>query len=122
MTYHLEVLIYEGIYNALQKDLEADMERSEEEKLFDAWLRESITVVQYQRFKLFMVGLFIFKIARTESIDYSSADESIKASQKKLEKSMKIPHQNALSNVKWQIESGDSCVYVWQLLSGRTPR
>jgi hypothetical protein len=84
--YHLEGLAYEGIDYASPTDVEADMERSEEEKLIDAWLRENLTVVQYQRFKLFMEGLSIREIARTEGIDYSSANESIKASQKKLRK------------------------------------
>ena len=77
MKYHLEGLIYEGVDYASQEDLEADVEMSETEKL---------TVVQYQRFKLFMEGLSIREIAKTEGIDYSSANESIKASQKKLKK------------------------------------
>lgn len=84
--YHLECLIYEGVDYASQEDLEADVEMSEEEKLIDAWLQENLTEVQYQRFKLFMEGLSIREIAKTEGIDYSSANESIKASQKKLKK------------------------------------
>lgn len=86
MKYHLEGLIYEGVDYASQEDLEADVEMSETEKLIDTWLQENLTVVQYQRFKLFMEGLSIREIAKTEGIDYSSANESIKASQKKLKK------------------------------------
>lgn len=82
----LEGLIYEGVDYASQEDLEADVEMSETEKLIDTWLQENLTVVQYQRFKLFMEGLSIREIAKTEGIDYSSANESIKASQKKLKK------------------------------------
>lgn len=48
---------------------------SEEEKLIDAWLQENLTEVQYQRFKLFMEGLSIREISKTEGIDYSSAKE-----------------------------------------------
>ena len=84
--YHLECLIYEGVDYASQEDLEADVEMSEEEKLINAWQQENLTEVQYQRFKLFMEGLSIREIAKTEGIDYSSANESIKASQKKLKK------------------------------------
>lgn len=51
------------------------MEMSEEEKLIDAWLQENLTEVQYQRFKLFMEGLSIREISKTEGIDYSSAKE-----------------------------------------------
>lgn len=48
---------------------------SEEEKLIDAWLQENLTEVQYQRFKLFMEGLSIREISKTEGIDYSCAKE-----------------------------------------------
>lgn len=64
------------------------MEMSETEKLIDTWLQENLTVVQYQRFKLFMEGLSIREIAKTEGIDYSSANESIKASQKKTQENL----------------------------------
>ena len=86
IKHHLEGLVYEGKDYASKEDLVADMEQSEEERLIDEWLRENLTVVQYQRFKQFMEGLSIREIARSEGIDYSSANESIKASQKKLQK------------------------------------
>ena len=38
-----------------------------------------------------MEGLSIREIAKTEGIDYSSANESIKASQKKFKKFVEIP-------------------------------
>ncbi len=68
MKYHLEGLIYEGVDYASQEDLEADVEMSETEKLIDTWLQENLTVVQYQRFKLFMEGLSIREIAKTDRI------------------------------------------------------
>ena len=80
MKYHLEGLINEGVDNASQEDLEADVEMSETEKLIDTWLQENLTVVQYQRFKLFMEGLSIREIAKTEGIDYSSAMVDINSS------------------------------------------
>lgn len=58
------------------------MAREEIELMTDAWLRENLTVVQYQRFKLLMDGMSIREIARHKGIDYSSANDSIKAAQK----------------------------------------
>ena len=68
MKYHLEGLIYEEVDYASQEDLEADVEMSETEKLIDTWLQDNLTVVQYQRFKLFMEGLSIREIAKTDRI------------------------------------------------------
>ena len=85
-AYHIEGLVYEGIEYAYDEDVESDVARAEIEQMIDAWLRENLTVVLYERFKLFMDGMSIRDVARQQGIDYSTANESIKAAQKKLQK------------------------------------
>lgn len=85
-AYHIEGLVYEGMDYASDEDVESDVTRAEIEQMIDAWLRENLTVVQYERFKLFMDGMSIRDVARQQGIDYSTANESIKAAQKKLQK------------------------------------
>ena len=83
---HLEGLGYEGKEYAAGTDTEAEALRKDEEQRIDRWLRESLTPVQYRRFCLYMDGMTIREIARQESADYSSVNESVKAAQKKLQK------------------------------------
>ena len=83
---HLEGLGYEGREYAAGTDVEAEALRKDEEQRIDSWLRESLTPVQYRRFCLYMNGMTIREIARQESTDYSSVNESVKAAQKKLQK------------------------------------
>ena len=83
---HLEGLGYEGKEYAADADPEADALQKDEEQRIDRWLRESLTPVQYRRFCLCMDGMTIREIARQESADYSSVNESVKAAQKKLQK------------------------------------
>ena len=83
---HLEGLGYEGKEYAAGTDTEADALRRDEEQRIDRWLRENLTPVQYRRFCLYMDGMTIREIARQESADYSSVNESVKAAQKKLQK------------------------------------
>ncbi|WP_164120798.1 hypothetical protein [Sharpea azabuensis] len=64
---------------ASDEDVESEVVRAEIEQTIDAWLRENLTVVQYERFKLFMDGMSIRDVARQQGIDYSTANESIKA-------------------------------------------
>ena len=85
-AYHIEGLIYEGMEYAADEDVASNVARTENEQRIDEWLRENLTSVQYRRFVLFMDGLIIREVARCEGIDYSSANESIKAAQKKLKK------------------------------------
>ena len=83
---HLEGLGYEGREYAAGTDTEAEALQKDEEQRIDRWLRESLTPVQYRRFCLYMDGMTIREIARQESADYSSVNESVKAAQKKLQK------------------------------------
>ena len=83
---HLEGLGYEGKEYAAGTDTEAEALQKDEEQRIDRWLRESLTPVQYRRFCLYMDGMTIREIARQESADYSSVNESVKAAQKKLQK------------------------------------
>lgn len=85
-AYHIEGLVYEGMEYASDEDVESNVARAEIEQMIDEWLRENLTVVQYERFKLFMDGMSIRDVARQQGIDYSTANESIKAAQKKLQK------------------------------------
>lgn len=85
-AYHFEGLVYEGMEYASDEDVESNVTRAEIEQMIDAWLRENLTVVQYERFKLFMDGMSIREIARQQGVDFSSVNESIKAAQKKLQK------------------------------------
>jgi len=88
-AYHIEGILYEGNELASDEDVADKVARDEMERFIDEWLRENLTPVQYRRFVLFMDGLTIREVARCEGIDYSSANESIKASQKKLKKVLK---------------------------------
>lgn len=99
-AYHIEGLVYEGMEYASDEDIQSDVAREEIEKLIDVWLRENLTVVQYQRFKLLMDGMSIREMERHEDIDYSSANDSIKAAQKKLKKYCVMPHQNTPLSIR----------------------
>ena len=82
--YHIEALTYEGEAYALPEDIaEKAADAAEEKRIYD-WLHRNLTAVQYRRFRLFMDGMSIREIARLESADYSSVNESIKAARKKL--------------------------------------
>ena len=83
---HLEGLGYEGKEYAAGTDTEVEALQKDEEQRIDRWLRENLTSVQYRRFCLYMDGMTIREIARMESADYSSVNESVKAAQKKLQK------------------------------------
>lgn len=86
VAYHLEGLTYEGTEYAADVDIEEEVSGCQEEDRIDAWLQGNLTVVQYRRFRLFMEGMSVREVARAEGIDYSSANESIKAAQKKIQK------------------------------------
>lgn len=62
--YHIEGLVYEGMEYASYEDVESDVARAEIEQTIDAWLRENLTVVQYERFKLLIDGMSTREIAR----------------------------------------------------------
>lgn len=80
---HLEGLTYEGMEYAAKADKHS---WEDDEQIIDEWLKKNLTEVQYRRFRLFMEGLSIRDVAKQEGIDYSSANESIKAAKKKLQK------------------------------------
>ena len=80
---HLEGLTYEGMEYAAKADKHS---WEDDERIIDEWLHKNLTEVQYRRFRLFMEGLSIRDVAKQEGIDYSSANESIKAAKKKLQK------------------------------------
>lgn len=87
--YRIEGLNYEGEEYASKKDEYEEAELEAEESIIDEWLQQNLTELQYRRFKLLMEGLSIRDVARSEGIDYSSANESINAARKKLKKILK---------------------------------
>lgn len=84
--YHIEALDYEGDDYASPEDIAEQTADADEEKRIYDWLRRNLTAVQHRRFRLFMDGMSIRKIARLEGADYSSVRESIRAAKKKLMK------------------------------------
>lgn len=82
------VIQIEDDAEGLNEDIESDVARAEIEQTIDTWLRENLTVVQYERFMLLMDGMSIREIARKQAVDFSSVNESIKATQKKTSKDL----------------------------------
>ena len=72
-TYHIDGLVYEGMEDASDENIEFDATRAEIEHI-DAWLRENLTVVQYKRYRFLMDGMSIREIARQQGVDFSSVN------------------------------------------------
>ncbi len=87
--YHYEGLEYEGMEYSSWEDVSAEATERMEEQIIDEWLRKNLTEAQYRRFRLLMKGCSIREIVRIEECDYSSANETIKAARKKLQKRWK---------------------------------
>lgn len=93
--YHIEATDYEGEeYADYRYSPEYVLIKREETRELEAAMAV-LTTTQYRRIQMRADGLTLREIAREEGASYSSVAESIASAQKKLQKILKTPPQNA---------------------------